>query len=132
MSRGNGSANKIVILVVDDEPVVRMEAAHVLTEAGFEVLEAASADEGIELLDHDSTIRAVVSDIETPGRYDGFALAWHACMRYPATPVLLISGRCMPEGDELPSGTRFLEKPLGPGVLVQEVRKALRPILARR
>jgi DNA-binding NtrC family response regulator len=89
------------------------------------VLEAASADEGIELLDHESTIRAVVSDIETPGRYDGFALAWHACMRHPATPVLLISGRTMAAEDELPGGARFLEKPVDPDQLVRELREAL-------
>ena len=126
MSVTNQDAGRVVILVVEDEPIVRMQAADELTDAGFEVLEAKTADEGIELLNHESAIRAVVSDIETPGRYDGFALAWHACMKVPAKPVVLISGRAAPGNDELPTGTRFIPKPLGPGVLVHEVREALR------
>ncbi len=126
MRTGNSSVDEMVILVVDDDPLVRMQAANVLTDAGFEVLEADSADEGIELLDHDRTIGAVVSDIETPGRYDGFALAWHACMKDPATPVLLISGRTMAADDELPWGARFLEKPVDPDQLVHALREVLR------
>jgi CheY-like chemotaxis protein len=115
----------MVILVVEDEPIVRMFAADVLTAAGFDVLEATTVDEGIELLDHEHPIHAVVSDIETPGRHDGFALAWHARLRKPRRPVVLISGQVAPGKDELPSGTRFIQKPVDPGMLVREVRAAL-------
>jgi CheY-like chemotaxis protein len=116
---------RVVVLVVEDEPIVRMLVADVFTDAGFDVLQAKTADEGIELLDHEHAIHVVVSDIETPGRHDGFALAWHARLRKPTRPVVLISGQVAPGNDELPSGTRFIQKPVDPGMLVREVRKAL-------
>lgn len=125
MSATNEVTGRAVVLVVEDEPIIRMHVADVLAGAGFGVLEAKTAEEGIELLSHESAIRAVVSDIDTPGRYDGFALAWYARSKVPARPVVLISGKVAPGYDELPSGTRFIAKPLDASVLVREVREAM-------
>jgi CheY-like chemotaxis protein len=86
MSATNEVTGRAVVLVVEDEPIIRMHVADVLAGAGFGVLEAKTAEEGIELLSHESAIRAVVSDIDTPGRYDGFALAWYARSKVPARP----------------------------------------------
>jgi CheY-like chemotaxis protein len=126
MSTTSEDAGRVVVLVVEDELIIRMQAADVLTDAGFAVLEATTADEGIELLNHESAIGAVVSDIETPGRHSGFALAWHAHSKVPAKPVVLISGQVAPSQDELPAGTRFIPKPVDPRALVRELRSALR------
>ncbi|HXF54359.1 MAG TPA: response regulator [Hyphomicrobiaceae bacterium] len=118
-------AHRIVVLVVEDEPLVRLLMVEVLREAGFDVIEARTADEGMKLLDREGAIRAVVSDIETPGQHDGFALAWHARLRPSAKPVVLVSGQLVPAADELPSGTRFIQKPVDPPILVREVREAV-------
>ena len=66
MTRALKAAQRALILVVEDEPLVRMFAVDVLTGAGFDVLDTASADRGIELLNQNSDIRAVVSDLEMP------------------------------------------------------------------
>ena len=57
-----------VILVVEDEVLVRMMLADQLREAGYRVVEASDADEELELLQHDAlNVKAVISDIKCPG-----------------------------------------------------------------
>jgi CheY-like chemotaxis protein len=64
----------ISILVVEDEPLVRMNTAEYLTESGFRVVDASDGAQAIEALKADDTISAVFSDIQMPGAVDGFSL----------------------------------------------------------
>ena len=64
-----------LVLVVEDEFLVRMNAVFLLEEAGFDVLEAGSADEAIALLEARKDIRIVFTDINMPGSMDGLRLA---------------------------------------------------------
>lgn len=65
---------KQLVLVVEDETLLRMEAADVIRELGFEVVEAANADQAISLLENVSAISLVFTDIQMPGSMDGLRL----------------------------------------------------------
>jgi CheY-like chemotaxis protein len=65
------SQPKNVVLVVDDEPLIRMNAAAMLEDAGFGVLEAADADDALAVLDNHPEIGVLFTDINMPGSMDG-------------------------------------------------------------
>lgn len=67
--------SKGVVLVVEDEPLVRMLAADVIQESGYETVEAANADIAIAILEARRDIRIVFTDIDMPGSMDGLKLA---------------------------------------------------------
>jgi CheY-like chemotaxis protein len=66
---------KTVILVVEDESIIRMEAVQMLEDAGFSVVEASNADDAMGILEMRNDIRAVFTDISMPGTLDGMRLA---------------------------------------------------------
>jgi CheY-like chemotaxis protein len=76
---------KLVVLIVEDEPVIRMNAAAMIEDAGYGVLEAANADDAILLLETHSEIRVVFSDIEMPGSMDGLRFIQVVRERWPPT-----------------------------------------------
>jgi hypothetical protein len=65
------SSVKPVILVVEDEVLIRMMAVRVGEDSGFEALSAASADEAISILESRSDVRLVFTDVNMPGSMDG-------------------------------------------------------------
>jgi len=102
---------KTVVLVVEDEPIIRLDAVMVIEDAGYDVIEASNADEAIELLEARPDVRIVFSDIEMPGSIDGLKLVHAVRRRWPPVTLVLASGRISPAIDELPSRTVFLRKP---------------------
>ncbi|UZF95427.1 response regulator (plasmid) [Bosea sp. NBC_00550] len=103
---------KIVVLVVEDEPIIRMNAVAMIEDAGYDVIEAADADEAIGLLETRPDIRAVFSDIEMPGgSMDGLKLIHAVRKRWPPVILILASGRVSPLVADMPSETVFLRKP---------------------
>ena len=82
----------ITLLVVDDEPLVRMNTAEHLAESGFRVVEASDGAQAIEALKADDTISGVFSDIQMPGAVDGFSLRRWIEQNRPRVVVLLTSG----------------------------------------
>jgi CheY-like chemotaxis protein len=99
------------ILVVEDEPLVRMFAADILAEAGYAVLEAGTADEALQIITTGTPLAAVMTDIEMPGSVDGLELARLIDANWPTIAVVLVSGRRLPRPDELPQQALFLAKP---------------------
>lgn len=93
-----------MILVVDDDLVVRESVSEGLRRASFEVLEAADAEEAMTLLEGIDNIELVFSDISMPGIMNGVGLASWTVTQYPSIKVLLTSGAGKPEGhrSELP------------------------------
>jgi CheY-like chemotaxis protein len=106
------------MLVVEDEPLLRMVIAETFEDAGFEVFQAGSALEAIEILQRESEIRVVFTDIEMPGTMDGIALAHVIRDRWPPTILIVSSASCDPTGAPLPTNATFLPKPYGPGTLL--------------
>src|SRR5215217_1405565 len=79
----------MVVLVVEDEPLVRAVAVDALEDAGFEVLEAATADYAVAVLGQRSDIRVLFTDVEMPGQLNGFQLARFALEHYQRVRDLL-------------------------------------------
>jgi CheY-like chemotaxis protein len=113
---------KPVILVVEDELFQRMQAVALIEEAGFDVVEAGSADEAIAILEARKDIRIVFTDIEMPGSMDGLKLARAIRDRWPPIELILTSGKQKPEAGGLPERGRFLQKPYDPNELLGTIR----------
>ena len=96
------SAGRMVVLVIDDEPLTRLAAAEWLHDAGFEVLEASSAPEAIRFLESKESIAAIVTDIDLSGPINGFGLAWRAYSRQAG--VVIVSGKATPSADLIRPG----------------------------
>ena len=110
MSRSG--SHSLTLLVVEDEPLIRIELADSLSDMGYRVLEAARADVAIKLLEAHSEIVAVITDLSMPGSMDGLALARIVRERWPPCALIMISGHHRPAPSELPSGLMFLPKPV--------------------
>ena len=102
------------VLVVDDEPLLRMDVAATLEEAGCHVLEAANADEALRMMESVAHVDLVVTDVQMPGSMDGLQLSAALHARWPDTEVMVTSGRIQPRAHELPPNVRFLAKPYPP------------------
>jgi two-component system, response regulator PdtaR len=110
----------LTILVVEDDPRIRLQTADHLIGRGYMVLEADSGDEALEILERDSgVIDCVFSDVQMPGRHDGVALARWILRHRPGVAVLLTSGNFRTEDlePELRNVLPVLPKPYrGPAV----------------
>ena len=82
------TSNHPRILVVEDDAAIRLLTANALRKAGFNVLEACTADEGAALIS-DANLDAIVTDVEMPGAMDGYDLAWRAHAACPTTPLFV-------------------------------------------
>jgi CheY-like chemotaxis protein len=121
------SQPNVAILVVDDEPLLRIFAVDFLTDAGFMVYEASNAAEAIEVLGSRPNIFAVFTDIQMPGSLDGIGLARHIAKYWPGIFVIVTSGQQAPKNDELADGVPFLAKPYLPETVVAVIRRQLAP-----
>ena len=108
----------IAALVVEDEALVRFALAQSLEAEGYKAFEAADAAEAIAVMEAHPEIRVVFTDIQMPGTMDGLALSHYVRKRWPPTIIIVSSGRCSPQEDEMASGARFLPKPYLPQALV--------------
>lgn len=123
--QGNGRAVKI--LVVEDDEMVREFAETMLTVLGFVPCGAADGETALRLLDEQSDIDLMLTDIGLPGALDGPTLAVEARRRRPDLPVLFASGSVDSEGKaaKLPAGTGVLAKPYRKAELAQRLRALL-------
>lgn len=115
-----------VILIVEDELLIRMNAVEMIEEAGFEVVEAANADEAIAILEARLDITVVFTDIQMPGSMDGLKLAAAVRDRWPPILIVATSGHVKLGPGDLPQGGRFLPKPYSPA----EITKILHELIA--
>jgi CheY-like chemotaxis protein len=111
-----------VILVVEDDTLLRMHALEMIEEAGFEVLEASNADEAIKLLETRLDIAVVFTDIDMPGSMNGLKLAHAVANRWPPIRIVATSGHFQMRDGDLPEGGLFIAKPY----LSQQILSTLR------
>ena len=111
-----------VVLVVEDEPLLRMLAVEVVEEAGFVAIEARDADEAVALLESRSDISLLFTDIDMPGSMDGLKLAHAVRDRWPPIKILLVSGQVRLQPSELPLSSRFVRKPYRAAAMMEELR----------
>jgi CheY-like chemotaxis protein len=108
--------SKLTVLVVEDEPMLLLFAQDFLEDAGFQTLTAPNADAAIEVLETDDSINIVFTDINMPGSMDGLKLAHAIRNRWPPIVIVVTSGNVAPL--ELPTGSRFFNKPFEPQKVV--------------
>ncbi|MES2292675.1 MAG: response regulator [Pseudomonadota bacterium] len=119
--------NKAVVLIVDDEPILRMSGAAMVEDAGFEPIEASHADEAIQILESRNDVRLLLTDIDMPnGSLNGLKLAAAVRRRWPPIAIIIVSGHQVPTGEELPEGSTFYAKPYPEAVVIAKMQSLLR------
>ena len=114
-----------VVLVVEDEPLIRMEAADTLEDEGFEVIEAATARAALALLEkRKGDVAALFTDVDMPGDMNGLELAGIVHHRWPNIAIVVTSGVVRVSGS-LPGRGIFLEKPYPMSTPVRIIRDLL-------
>jgi CheY-like chemotaxis protein len=112
-----------VVLIVEDEFLIRQSAVEMIDEAGFEAIEAANADEAIEILESRSDIQIVFTDIHMPGSIDGLKLAHAIRDRWPPIKLIVTSGQMAVAESALPTGGRFFSKPYQPSAIARALHE---------
>jgi CheY-like chemotaxis protein len=100
------------VLVVDDEPWLRMTLSDAFTDEGYSVAEAGNAAEALAILQAQRDIGVVITDIQMPGSMDGLRLARYIRDAYPPIALVVASGAVRPHLNELPADAIFLSKPI--------------------
>ena len=111
-----------VVLVVEDDPLLRMLAVEVVEEAGYTAIEARDGDEAVVLLESRADIALLFTDIDMPGSMDGLKLAHAVRDRWPPIKILVVSGKQQLQTCDLPSNSCFVGKPYQASALVEELR----------
>jgi CheY-like chemotaxis protein len=111
-----------IALVVDDEPLILMDAADMLADEGFAVIEVTTADQAYDFLGKHSSLQLVFTDVEMPSDLDGFDLARVVAERWPHIRVIIASGAAKPEPGDLPQNATFIHKPFTAELVHQVLR----------
>ena len=112
-----------VILIVEDEALVRLSAVDMFEDAGFRMIEAVNSEQALELLAADSDVQLLFTDVNMPGTIDGLALARQVRDRWPHIGIMIASGKQSPQPEELPAGSRFEQKPYNADTVVRHARE---------
>jgi CheY-like chemotaxis protein len=112
------------VLLVEDEPLIRLFVSELLEEAGFKVVEAANATEALVLLDAGLEVNVLLTDVDMPNGCNGFELAHRVHEIWPQAEILIMSGRQWPSQGDLPQGAAFLAKPCPNETIVSYVQSA--------
>lgn len=114
----------LVVVVAEDEALIRMMAVDALTKAGFDVVEAGHAEDALAVLAARSNgIHILFTDIHMPGSMNGLELGHHVRDHWPWIALIVTSGKARPLAAELPEGSRFLSKPYDPVHVVRHARE---------
>ena len=117
---------RITVLVVEDEALIRINIVALLEEEGFDVAEAADADEAIRVLESRPDIHLLFTDIDMPGSIDGLKLSAFARKRWPPIRIIVTSGKRLVEITDLPDGSVFFSKPYR----IEDVVNSIRELVA--
>lgn len=112
-----------VVLVVEDEPLLRMLAVDVVEAAGFEALEAADSTQAVGILEVRADIRVIFTDIDMPRGMNGVKLAAAVRRRWPPIGIIVTSGHQIPAFGDLPPHSVFFSKPYREDQVVEAMRR---------
>ncbi|WP_260929286.1 response regulator [Novosphingobium sp. 9] len=118
-----GQALQRAILIVEDEPLIRHDLMDFFEDHGFRVLEAGNADEAIGVLNNNSAIQIVLTDVQMPGSMDGIRLAHFIRDRYPPTILIVASGAVKSNMADLPDHSMFVTKPFDPRAVLRQIER---------
>ena len=114
-----------VVLIVEDEMMLRMRAVDMVEDAGYTPIEALDADEAVAILESRSDIALMCTDIQMPGSMDGVGLAHAVHARWPSIKMIVVSGQLNPPSIDLPPCSRFFGKPLEAGQIIAQMRNMI-------
>jgi len=115
-----------LILVVEDEPIIREFVCEILQSEGFTTEGMANADDAMAfLMEKADQVRLLLTDIRMPGSLDGAELSNHTGLVWPQIPILVMSGHETPESSGVKHAVTFIRKPWTIGQMVDGVEKAL-------
>jgi CheY-like chemotaxis protein len=117
------AVNRPVILIVEDDFLIRMGAVEMIEAAGFAIVEAANADEAMVILEVRLDVTVAFTDIQMPGSMDGLKLAAAIRGRWPPIKIVATSGRVNVRTNDLPEGGLFLPKPYNSAEIVRTLRE---------
>jgi two-component system, response regulator PdtaR len=121
--RGLSQQEPRTVLVVEDEPLVRLMVAEELRDSGMSVIEAGTADEALERLRAGNPVDFVFADIELPGSMNGLELARRVQTDFPNLEFLMTSGRA--PAHDVASLRPFIPKPYDLAEVIDRIRAAL-------
>ncbi|MEN3793669.1 response regulator [Fulvimarina sp. MAC3] len=101
----------VEVLVVEDDPLLRMDAVDIVEDAGYRAYEAANADEAVELLSEHPSVRVLFTDVEMPGSMNGIELAERVHRQFPDMGIIIVSGHPRITKATLPINADFFAKP---------------------
>ena len=110
------------VLVVEDDPLLRMHAVDIVEDAGFTAIEAENADEAIAILEKRSDITVLFTDIQMPGSMDGLKLAQAVRDRWPPVKIVVVSGQTALTQNALPANSRFFSKPFHGEQMIKDLQ----------
>lgn len=116
---------RATILVVEDEPLIRMSAVDLIISAGFMAIEAKNADAAIGILESRPDIHLVFTDVDMPGSMDGIKLCHYIRDRWPPVKLLVASGKTIIAESQLPVGAMFFSKPYAYNTIVEAMTRLL-------
>jgi CheY-like chemotaxis protein len=114
-----------VVLVVEDEMMLRMKVVDMVEDAGYIPVEAVDADEAMTILQSRSDIALLLTDVQMPGSMNGLQLAHAVHERWPPIKIILASGQLKLSGSDIPLDSRFFGKPLQSAEVIAEMREML-------
>ena len=114
-----------VVLVVEDEMLLRMRAVDMVEDAGFTSVEAVDADEAVAILESRSDIALLFTDIQMPGSMDGLKLAHAVHKRWPPIKIILVSGQLKLANIDIPPDGRFFSKPLEAKAMIAQMQSMI-------
>lgn len=115
-----------LVLVVEDDDLLRLASSLNLADHGFRTVEARNADEAIVIMERITRIDALFTDVSMPGSMNGLALAHHVRKTIPGTYVLVTSGTALPDPRRLPAFSDFVPKPYALPTVAALIRSQLR------
>jgi CheY-like chemotaxis protein len=114
-----------VVLVVEDEMMLRMRAVDMVQDAGYISVEAVDADEALAILQSRSDVALLFTDVQMPGSMNGLQLAHAVHERWPPIKIILASGQLKLSGSDIPQDSRFFGKPLRSDEIIAQMREML-------
>lgn len=115
------------IVVVEDEPLVRLTATTIFEDAGITVVEFANGDEAIDYVrDHKQDVAAIFTDVYLPGEIDGLELAGIVSEVCPEITVLVTSGNDRMRPGDLGPRVSYVAKPWHPKDVLQTMQEAVK------
>jgi two-component system, response regulator PdtaR len=121
------ASKRPVVLIVEDETLLRLHVSEAIEDAGFDVVEAKNADDAISILEQRSDIFLIFTDVNMPGSMDGLKLAHFVKGRWPPIKIIATSGHAKVTADDLPAGGHFIPKPYRAAEIADAIHQLVSP-----